>query len=338
MPARNSVSDEKGIVLVTGGTGLIGRYVVRRLVDAGAEVRLLARNPARIEAGVAPHIDIVKGDVRDGATVERAVQGARRVVHLAAYAKAWSRDASEFSAVNVDAVRSLVDRAAHDDVERFVHVSTILTLPPHRPAPVGGAAARETFYEATKHAGEDIVAAWGAADGRATILHPTRVYGPGELNDANGVTKAVWLYLRGRLRLCLDEGDSLANYVHADDVAAGIVAATFADRPAPHYVLGGEDASFADVLGLASREAGLHRRTLAVGPRLAVAIAAAMEACGPLGVTPLLTRGWVRALLEDRRADSSPARRDLGYQPRDLATGVRETVAWLLESHMRGAA
>jgi len=332
-----STERDGDVVFVTGGTGLIGRYVVRRLVERGARVRLLARDPTRVEPAIAPCVEIVKGDVRDAGVVTRAIHGAKRVVHLAAFAKAWASDLSEFTTVNVEAVRRLVEEAERASIARFVHVSTILTLPPHRASPVGGTTAAGTPYETTKQAGEAIVEAFGV-DGRVTIVHPTRVYGPGELNDANGVTKAVWLYLRGRLRVLLNEGGAIANYVHADDVASGIVAATFAERTAPHYILGGEDASFTDVLELASREAGRHRRTIAVGPRVAFAIAAAMEAGVPFGLAPPLTRGWVRALLEDRRADITPARQDLGYEPRDLATGIRQTVSWLLDSHERGAA
>lgn len=318
-----------GVTLVTGATGLIGGYVLRRGLDRGATMRTLVRRPDAIPADLRRRVHVVVGDLRDPECVAQAVRGVRVVLHLAACARAWARDPAEFHAVNVEAVERLVDSATREEVHRLVHVSTILTLPPFRPAPVDGAASRATPYEASKRAGECRIEAYAAAGGHAVIVHPTRVYGPGPLTDANAVTRAIVLYLSGRLRVRLADGDARASYVHAEDVAEGIWLAAERGERGAHYVLGGENATFPEVLGLVDEIAGVHRWTLPLPASCALAAARLAEWWGRRAGAAAITPGWVRVLLEDRRVDLEPTRRALGYAPRSLREGLRQTIAWL---------
>src|SRR5712692_1869566 len=111
-------------ILVTGATGFIGSRVARILLERGEHVRLLVRERRRLDGVLAREAELVAGDVRDPAAVERAVRGARTVLHLAACAKAWSSDPGEYRATNVDAVASLLAAALRRGAERVVHVST----------------------------------------------------------------------------------------------------------------------------------------------------------------------------------------------------------------------
>lgn len=318
-----------GVTLVTGATGFIGRYVVQQLLDRGRAVRVLVRRPEALPDPVRPAVEIVAGDVRDEAALARAVRGTSTILHLAACAKAWSRDPQEFLAVNVRAVGNLLQLAEAEGVERLVHVSTILTLPPYKAASINGRSQDLTPYELSKRIGERLVEVYAASGRHAAIVHPTRVYGPGPLHDANGVTRAVALYLRGRLRFRLADDDALGSYVHAEDVAAGVILAAERGRPGAHYVLGGENASFRGLLDMVAGLAGTRRRVVALSPRLGLAVARATELWGRLGGDFVLPPGWVRVLLEDRRADIEPVRWELGYRPRPLMDGLRQTIAWL---------
>jgi len=211
-----------GLTVVTGATGFIGGHLVRQLVADGVHTRVLVRRPESLSAALRARVEVVRGDVRDAGTLVAAVRGAETVLHLAACARAWARDPAEFTAVNVHTVERLLESAHAAGVSRLVHVSTMLTLPPGRPAPLDGLAARPTPYEESKRAGERLVESYAAAGRHAVIVHPTRVYGSGPCNDANAVTRVIALYLRGRFRVRLDDGDVLASYVHAADVADGI--------------------------------------------------------------------------------------------------------------------
>jgi farnesol dehydrogenase len=317
------------LTFVTGGTGFIGQYLLRRLIAQRRPVRVLARRPDLLPTELRSQVDVVQGDVRDTAALARGIAGAHTVLHLAAFARAWAPRDEDFTSVNVEAVRALLELARLHDVERLVHVSTILTLPPFRPAPVNGASQQLTPYERSKRDGERLVEAYAASGRHAVIVHPTRVYGPGPLHDANGVTKAVALYLRGRLRVRLADGDVLGNYVHADDVAAGIALAASRGTSGTHYILGGEDASFRELLELATRITGVRRTVLPLPPAAALSVAGVSEVLGLLTGHCAITRSWIRVFLEDRRADVTPARHDMGYAPRPLGEGLRETLAWL---------
>lgn len=317
------------LTVITGATGLIGRYVLRQGIDAGRRIRAVVRRPEALGEPIRYRIEIVRGDLRDRAVFPAALRGVHTVLHLAACARAWARDPAEFTSVNVDAVERLLEAAYAHGVERLVHVSTVLTRPPYRPAPVNGSARQLTLYEETKRAGERLVDSYVAAGGQAVVVHPTRVYGPGPETDANAVTKAIALYLNGRLRLRLADDDVVGNYVHAADVASGIWLAAQRGARGAHYILGGENAPFREVLRLVDEIAGTHRRVLALPHSLALAAAHAAEFWGRLGGRTPITPGWVRILLEDRRADVEPTRRELGYEPRPLRDGLAETIAWL---------
>jgi farnesol dehydrogenase len=314
-----------GAVLVTGATGLIGRYVVEDLLAAGRPVRVLARAPERLEPAARRAIEVVKGDLAEPRVLVRAVRGVDTVLHLAACARAWSRNPGEFAAVNVNAVSRLLDAAAGAGVRRVVHVSTVLTLPELRPV----AAQPETPYLETKLAGERLVDAYAAAGGDAVVVHPTRVYGPGPLNDANGVTRLVAMYLDSPIVCRLDDGDVLANYVHAADVAAGILLAADRGRAGGHYVLGGENSSLRGLLRLVGELSGVHRPLLAIPRSAALAAAHASLLWGRLGGTPVITPAWVRSYFDDQRVSVALSCSELGYRYRNLREGLEETITWL---------
>jgi nucleoside-diphosphate-sugar epimerase len=323
--------------LVTGATGFIGSYLLPLLVNEGRAVRVLARRPETLAAALRRRVEVVAGDVRDGAAVRRAVEGAGTVLHLAACAKAWVHDRNEYRAVNVEAVETLLEAAATSGVERLVHVSTILTLPPFAPAAVTDGARGPTPYETTKRDGERLVESYAASGRHAVIVHPTRVFGPGPLTDANAVSRAIALYLGGRLRVRLADHGVQANYVYVADVAEGIRQAARGSS-GTHYVLGGDNVSFELFLALVSEIAGVRRRTVALPPRLALGAASLAETWGKWGGTAPITPRWIRVFLEDRRADITPAQRDLAYHPRSLYDGLTETIRWLRDAGGKAAA
>jgi nucleoside-diphosphate-sugar epimerase len=319
------------LILVTGGTGFIGRYVLRRLARERGDVRVraLVRDPRRIDPSIRESVEIVQGDLLDRAALRSSVAGADTVLHLAALARAWAPDAGAFHAVNAGAVAALLEEAARAGVQRFVHVSSVVAGVPFAPGAGSNGHRGATPYEESKRESERLVFQNEASGLHAVIVRPTRVYGPGPMNDANGVAVMLSLYLQGRFRVIPDDGDVLANYVHADDVAQGILLAARFGRSGAVYELGGENMSLRGLLGLASEIAGVRRRVVRIPPWTGLAAAAVVELAGKFGVTPFITRAWLHTFLEDRRVDIGPARRDLGYAPRSLQDGLAETIAWL---------
>lgn len=319
-------------ILVTGGTGFIGTYVVDRLLreEPATKLRLLARSPERLSPRVRALAELVEGDITDRRAVHRSMAGVHTVLHLAALARAWSPDPDAFRKANVDALAVLLAEAREAGVKRLVHVSTLIATDraPERGEHGEAVSAGSSPYAASKREGERLIADYVASGRHAVIVRPTRVYGPGPLHDANGVTKMVDLYLRGRFRTRLADHDVRASYVHADDVAQAVLLARRGGSGTA-YTAGGQNVSLRAFLELVSEIAGVRRRMVAMPPWAAYAMAGIAELSGRLGATPFVTRDWIRTFLEDWPADIEPARRDLGYEPRPLRTGLEQTIAWL---------
>jgi nucleoside-diphosphate-sugar epimerase len=168
-------------VLITGATGQVGNAIARRLADDGVEVHALVRSPERarvLPAGVQP----VFGDVTDPPSLRAALDGAATVYHAAGIPEQWRRDVGEFTRVNVDGTRNVVDAALAAEVERFVYTSTddVLVQAPGAPfdESVVNPNPGETPYQRSKQEADRIVTAALDRGLPAVFLHPAGVYGP----------------------------------------------------------------------------------------------------------------------------------------------------------------
>lgn len=267
---------------------------------------------------------MVWGDVTDADAVAAALHGADTVYHLAGYALAWARDDRVYHDVNVRGTENVCRAARAHGVRRLVHVSTELVDGDHADPRL-----RLTAYQRSKLEGECAVHEYAATGGAAVIVRPTRVYGPGVISQSNAVTLLIDLYRRGLFRLRIADGGARANYTHVEDVIEGILLAAGSETSGADYVLGGEDATLPEFLAAVAAATGTERAVLAVPKSVAKSVAAAAEALGHLGIHPFITRDWTELLALDRPASSERARRELGYRPRSMIDGVRDTVRWL---------
>jgi farnesol dehydrogenase len=233
-------------VLLTGGTGFLGRNVARSLSAAGHELRVLAREGSDLR-GLPEGVSTARGDVTDLASLQRAAEGCRAIVHLAALVKVWVPDPSRFEAVNVGGIRNALC-AAKDAGARLVYTSSFMAVGPAGPAPadesqVHPLAGFRNAYERTK-AQADVVAREAAAAGRdVVILYPGVVYGPGDMTEGNLVARLVSDHLRGRLPALVGPGDRLWSYSYVADVADGHAFALAKGKPGERYFLCGENAT-----------------------------------------------------------------------------------------------
>ena len=119
-------------VLLTGGTGFLGKNVARALHGRGHDLRVLARVDSNL-AGLPPH-EVARGDVRDAAALRRAAEGCQAVVHMAALVKMWVPDREEFDRVNVEGLRHVL-AAAEAAGARLVYTSSFMAIGPTGPEP-----------------------------------------------------------------------------------------------------------------------------------------------------------------------------------------------------------
>jgi farnesol dehydrogenase len=171
-------------------------------------------------------------------------------------------------------------------------------------------------------AGQDIV-----------IVNPTRLYGPGPLNDANSVTRLVKMYCEGKWHFLPGNGESIGNYVFVDDVVNGMVLALLRGSSGNRYILGGENVSYREFFRLLEKLSGLHYRLFPFPLPLMLGAAGAMTLfAGITGIPPMITPGLVRKYDHNWRLTSDKAISELGYHPVSLETGLSITLHWLRQA------
>ncbi|HRY14349.1 MAG: NAD-dependent epimerase/dehydratase family protein [Candidatus Competibacteraceae bacterium] len=216
-------------VLVTGGTGFIGRRLVAALLARGAQVRVLVRDQAQCSR---PHageeIENISGDLTDSASLTQACAGMKTIFHIAGFAHADAGDTPEFATrhwvVNAQGTFDLLDAAREAGVRRFVFLSSVKAVgdPGSRCVDEGWDASPETPYGQAKRAAEEQVLAVGRESGMHTVnLRPALVYGPGMQANLLRLIEAV---RRGWLPP-LPETGNRRSLVHVDDVAQALLLA-----------------------------------------------------------------------------------------------------------------
>jgi farnesol dehydrogenase len=305
---------------VTGGTGYLGRALVRALAARGHSVVVYARSATR---SALPGT-LVDGDVRDRDALDRAAAGCDALCHSAALVSIWRRRSADFDDVNVGGLRNAIAVASARKMSRLLYTSSFVALPPRdRTAPIAA-----NDYQRTKLAADRAADAAVAAGVPLVRVYPGVVYGPGSFTEGNLVGRLIADHLRGRLPGLIGP-ENRWSYAFVEDVAAGHCAALERGAAGGRYMLGGENAPQRRVFEIVQEVTG-RRPPLRIPFPVATLLGAAEEMrVSLLGGTPLVTRGAVEIFRHDWSLDSSDAARDLGYTIIPLADGVRRTLASL---------
>ena len=305
-------------VLVTGGTGYLGRAVVHALAARGHALVVFAR---RASGSGLPGA-LVDGDVRDCAAFERAAKGCDAICHCAALVSIWRRRREDFDEINVGGLRNALAVAAARGITRILYTSSFVAIaPPDRTTPL-----EANDYQRTKVAA-DRLATEAVGNGVPLVrVYPGVVYGPGLHTEGNLVGRLIADHLKGRLPGLVGP-EQAWSYAYVDDVAAGHCAALELGRPGGRYALGGDNVPQRRVFEIVEQLTG-RRPPLRIPFPVADALGAAEELrVTLLGGTPLITRGAVEIFRHDWSLDSADAVRELGYAITPIAEGVRRTLA-----------
>lgn len=307
-------------VLVTGGTGYLGSAIVRALQQHGHEPVVFARAASR--AGLPG--TAIDGNIRDTRAVTAAAAGVDAICHTAALVALWRPDPSEFDAVNVGGLQSVLSAVREHRIPRMVYTSSFLALPPADSPHVLTA----NHYQRTKVAARD-VARRAASDGVPVVtLYPGVIYGPGPATEGNLVSRLMRDQLNGKLPGVIGP-DRLWSFAYVDDVAAAHVSALMGSRVSREYVIGGVNAPQRVIYEFIAGHG--RRRIPPTMPRpVAYTAAAASELYAAIVKRPpLLTRGVVEIFSHDWSLDSTAAQSDLGLQQTPLKDGLARTLAAL---------
>jgi NAD+-dependent farnesol dehydrogenase len=305
-------------ILVTGGTGYLGRALVRAYAARGHELVVFSRHASR--SGLPG--TLVDGDVRDRPALERAAAGCGAISHSAALVSIWRRRREDFDEVNVGGLRNVLDVAAALGTARVLYTSSFVAIPPR--GSTEPLAAND--YQRTKVAADRLADEAVRSGSPLVRVYPGVVYGPGAFTEGNLVGRLIADHLRHRLPGLVGP-ENRWSYAYVDDVAAGHCAALDRGRPGARYALGGENAPQRRVFEIVQQLTG-RRPPVRIPFPVADLLGAAEEIRVRLfGGTPLLTRGAVEIFRHDWSLDSSDAVRDLDYTMTPLHDGVARTLS-----------
>lgn len=225
-----SMSDYTGQpVLVTGATGFVGGHLAQRLLEQGAKLKLLVRDPSKLPMQWRGRVDVCVGDLTDAASLDDAVRGARWIFHCAANVQTWGR-AEDYEAVNVQGVRNILDAIASqpEKPQRVVHVSTVDVYGfPKTPCDERCPLRESGFgYGDSKLRGELLLRERAQAMCLPyTVLRPANVMGPG-----SPFIERVGRELQNGLMLRVSGGQADAGFLYVDNLIDALLWAGLAPR------------------------------------------------------------------------------------------------------------
>jgi farnesol dehydrogenase len=326
-------------ILVTGGTGFLGRRIVSELAERH-ELRLLVRGGSSRERFPA-NVEFAAGDVTDRLSLVRAMAGCEAVVHAAALVKILAPSA-QFDRINIGGLENILSTAEQaGSVEKVLYVSSFIALGPTENGP--GGELDETAdvkdrvwindYERTK-ALADRRARKAIADGAPLlVVYPGVIYGPGEMTEGNIVVRHIRDLVRGKLPALIGKPERRWNYVNVADVARGVALTLEKAKTGSRYMLGGENVTQADFYALVGRLTGAKIPTMRLPDWAAKAGGGLQKTWARItNTTPQLTPDLVDIYKHDWAYRSDRAAAEIGYTWRTLEQGLTETVAWMKES------
>ncbi|MEM8638850.1 MAG: NAD-dependent epimerase/dehydratase family protein [Cyanobacteria bacterium P01_G01_bin.54] len=316
--------------LVTGANGFTGSHLVNALLQRQIEVVAGVRSPQRAQRLTGLPITLVEADICDRTALEQAMTDVDWVFHTAAYVDLGIVDAERMARVNIEGTRTVLAATQAAGIQKLVYCSTIGIYGDTQGRTIDETFEREqsgfsSAYDSTKYKAQQLIDQAVANGLPAVSVMPSGIFGP----DDPHFGPVIQLFLRGKLPFWLG-GDRITGIVHVDDLVEAMILAAEQSPPGSHYILSTADLPTREMFQILGN---LADRPL---PReipkwLAYAVTAVLDPIGQLS-------GWNPPLSYERlhyiydrcvRVSGEKARRELGWQPRDLET----LFAQLVEHH-----
>ena len=325
------------LAFVTGATGFLGSHVARVLAEQGARLRLLVRPTSDLRNLDGVDADRVVGDLRDAASIEKALAGCDVVFHVAADYRLWVRDPNEMYRSNVEGTRSLLDAARKQGVRRVVYTSSVATMGftseisskngkvADEQSPVG-IADMIGHYKRSKFMAEQVAVEAARSGVDVVIVNPTTPIGERDIKPTP-TGRIVVDFLKRKFPAYVETG---LNLVDATECARGYVQALEKGRSGERYILGGENLTLKQILDRLAAITGLPSPTVKVPYMVALAggVFYEMVMGRLLGREPRTTIDAVRLARKMMFVSSAKAERELGWRTVPVDGALRRSVEW----------
>jgi dihydroflavonol-4-reductase len=317
---------------ITGATGFLGSHVARVLAEQGADLRLLVRPTSNLKNLEGLKAETATGDLRDPASLEKAMSGCEVVFHVAADYRLWVRDPAEMYRSNVEGTRSILEAARKNGVRCVVYTSSVATIgftgngrPANEDSPVS-LADMIGHYKRSKFMAEQIAMEAGRSGMRVVTVNPTTPVGEQDVKPTP-TGRIVVDFLKGKFPAYVDTG---LNLIDVRECARGHVAALEKGKTAERYILGGEDLTLKQILDKLGMIAGLPSPKVKLPYFVAYAAGLVDETVSGrlMGREPRATVETVRMGKKKMWASSDKAERELGWKPVPADDALRRAVEW----------
>ena len=319
---------------VTGATGFLGSHVARVLAEQGADLRLLVRPTSDLRNLDGLNADRVVGDLRDAASLEKALAGCEVVFHVAADYRLWVRDPDEMYRSNVEGTRSLLEAARKRGVQRVVYTSSVATMGFSSHTNLANAADEQSPvsladmigpYKRSKFMAEQVAVDAARSGVDVVIVNPSTPIGERDIKPTP-TGRIVVDFLKRKFPAYLETG---LNLVDATECARGHVQALEKGRSGERYILGGENLTLKQILDRLAAITGLPSPTVKVPYLVALAGGIFYEMTGRLlGREPRATIDEVRMARKMMFVSSAKAVRELGWRTVPVDGALRRSVEW----------
>jgi len=321
-------------IFVTGATGFIGSHLVMRLASEGNLIHAIYRTLSKTNEIAHENIKWFCADLMDLEGLEKAMQGCEQVYHIAALATVWENEPGDFRKHNVQGTVNILTLARKLGIKSIVFTSTAGVFGPSFNKEITEESISKlkyfTNYESSKAECEKLITSWVVKGLRIVIVNPTRVYGPGILNESNSVTKMVIKYLNGKWYFIPGNGKSIGNYVYVDDVVNGHILAMKKGKAGERYILGGENVSynyfFDTIIQISNKRFPLFRLPLF----LMLGFANFLILLNNIfRIKPVITPAHIRKFNYNWIISSQKSKNELGYTITNLYDGLLKTIKWI---------
>jgi dihydroflavonol-4-reductase len=316
--------------LVTGAAGFLGSHVARQLVARGDEVRVLMRASSTNRAIADLSLEYVTGDLRDVASLDRAMKSVQRVFHVAADYRLWAKRSQDIYDSNVGGTKNLLDAAKRAGVEQLIYTSTVATIAVDRPQHPNESTDSKLeemvgHYKRSKWLAEKEAFA-AAKNGLPVIVAmPTTPVGPWDWKPTP-TGKIILDFLNGKMPGYVETG---LNFIGVEECAAGHLLLSEKGKVGERYLLGGENLTLKNMLDLLSKITGLPAPKLKIPHGLALGVAYASTAFSRLvGREPGIPVEGVKIARHRMFVDCSRAQRELGFKVGPVAAALERAVRW----------
>jgi dihydroflavonol-4-reductase len=319
------------LAFITGATGFVGSHIARALSEQGADLRLLVRASSNKKNIADLKADLAIGDLREPASLEKAISGCDIVFHVAADYRLWVRDPQEMYRSNVEGTRTILEAARKNKVRRVVYTSSVATM-----GFTDGQVADENSpvslanmigpYKRSKFLAEQVAIEAARSGIDVVTVNPTTPVGENDIKPTP-TGRIVVDFLKKKFPAYFDTG---LNLVDVTECARGHIAAMEKGRSGERYILGGENLTLKQILDKLGAITGLPSPTMRVPYILALATGVVDEiVTGRIrGREPRATIDAVRMGRKKMFVTSAKAERELGWKIVPVDNALKRAADW----------